>query len=63
LLGNAGVVSHDAALKKAEHEYEAFRKVQDLLPRSVDADFERTAKRIEQIGRTEVKAPVSKRRQ
>jgi hypothetical protein len=62
LLDNAGVVSHDTALKKAEEEYEVFKKAQDLLPRSVDAYFERTAKRLEQIGKAEAKTTPAKKR-
>lgn len=48
VLGNAGSISHEAALAKAELEFSNFRKAQDALPRQVDKDFERAVKSIEQ---------------
>jgi len=44
LLDHAGQISAANAKDKAELEYADYRKQQDLLPRPVDADFERVAK-------------------
>jgi hypothetical protein len=47
LLDHAGQIS--AANAKAELEYVSYRQQQDLLPRAVDADFERVAKQLKAI--------------
>lgn len=49
LLDNAGHVSAAKAKAKAELEYAHYRQQQDLLPRAVDADFERVAKELKAI--------------
>ena len=54
LLDHAGQVSAANAKTKAELEYANYRKLQDLQPRAVDADFERVAKQLKAI-------PVTKR--
>jgi hypothetical protein len=54
LLDHAGQVSAANAKTKAELEYANYRKLQDLQPRAVDADFERVAKQLKAI-------PVAKR--
>ena len=54
LLDHAGQVSAANAKTKAELEYANYRKLQDLQPRAVDADFERVAKELKAI-------PVAKR--
>ena len=49
LLDHAGQISAGNAKAKAELEYASFRKQQDLLPRAVDADFERVAKELKAL--------------
>jgi hypothetical protein len=46
LLDHAGKVSHEAALAKAEAEYEKFRRLQDAMPSQVDKDFEEAIKKL-----------------
>lgn len=55
LLDHAGQISAANAKAKAELEYASYRKQQDLLPRALDADFERVAKELKAI-------PAPKRR-
>lgn len=49
LLDHNGHISAANARAKAELEYASYRKQQDLLPRGVDADFERVAKALKAI--------------
>ena len=49
LLDHAGQISAANAKAKAELEYANYRKQQDLLPRAVDADFERVARQLKAI--------------
>jgi hypothetical protein len=49
LLDHAGQVSAANAKAKAELEYASYRQQQDLLPRAVDADFERVAKELKAL--------------
>ena len=49
LLDHAGQISATNAKAKAELEYANYRNQQDLLPRAVDADFERVAKKLKAI--------------
>ena len=49
LLDHAGQISAAKAKAKAEFEYASYRKQQDLLPRAVDADFERVARQLKAI--------------
>lgn len=46
LLDHAGKVSHEAALAKAEAEYEKFRRLEDSKPSQVDKDFEEAIKKL-----------------
>ena len=46
LLDHAGKVSHEAALAKAEAEYEKFRRLEDAKPSQVDKDFEAAIKKL-----------------
>lgn len=46
LLDHAGKVSHEAALAKAESEYEKFRRLEDAKPSRVDKDFEEAVKKL-----------------
>ena len=49
LLTHAGTVSHDAALAKAQSEYDKFRAMADADPRPVDLDFENAVEQARQI--------------
>jgi len=49
LLTNAGPISHDAALAKAQFEFEKFRVVEDTKARPVDRDFENVVEQARQI--------------
>jgi len=46
ILTNAGRVSHEAAVNKAELEYEKFRLQQANLPQRVERDFEQAIKQL-----------------
>src|ERR1039457_3196841 len=47
LLTHAGRISHEAALAKAEAEYEKFRLAAANQPGSVEADFDQAIKQLE----------------
>ena len=47
LLTHAGRISAESAKIKAESEYDRYRNLTDSLPRLVDADFERAAKKLQ----------------
>ena len=49
LLDHAGKVSHEAALAKAEAEYEKFRRLEDVKPSPVEIDFEAAVKKLKQL--------------
>ncbi len=49
LLTHAGTISHDAALAKAQVEFEKFRAIEDAKPRPVDADLEKAIEQTKQI--------------
>jgi hypothetical protein len=49
LLTHAGSISHDAALAKAQAEFDKFRAVEDAKPRDVDLDFENAMERAKRI--------------
>jgi hypothetical protein len=57
LLTHAGSISHEAALAKAESEYDRFRAIEDANPQPVDAHFE---KAIEQAKRIAASKPRRK---
>jgi len=49
LLTHAGSISHDAALAKAQSEYDKFGAVEDAKPRDVDVDFENVMEQARRI--------------
>ena len=49
LLDHAGAVSAESAKARAEAEYARYRAALDALPRAVDAEFEKAAKRIQKL--------------
>lgn len=51
LLDHAGKISAESAKAKAELEYDRYRALVDMQPRTVDADFEQAAKQIQKMPR------------
>ena len=49
LLKQAGTISHDAALAKAQSEFDKFGEGEDAKPRPVDLDFEDAIEQAKQI--------------
>ncbi|MBZ5626407.1 MAG: virulence RhuM family protein [Acidobacteriia bacterium] len=49
LLAHAGTISHDAALAKAQSEYDKFRANEDAKPQPVDVHFENALEQAKQI--------------
>lgn len=49
LLDHAGQVSAEQAKRKAELEYDRYRKAQDGQPREIDAEFEKVARELKQL--------------
>ena len=49
LLGHAGSISHEQAIKKAELEYDAFRKKQLEQPSEAEKHFIEAEKEIKQL--------------
>ncbi len=49
ILTHAGSVSHDAALAKAEAEYEKFRALEAGKPSRVEQDFEKVVKEVKRL--------------
>jgi hypothetical protein len=66
ILTHAGKISHEAAVAKAEGEFEKFHQAQSTLPQPVDEHFERTLgelKKIEEQKKTSPeKGPKRKRK-
>jgi len=50
LLTHAGTISHDAALAKAQSEFDKFRLIKDAKPQPVDIDFENAIQQAKQVG-------------
>jgi len=55
ILTHAGNISHEAALEKAEGEFEKYRRTQAAFPQPVDEHFERS---LEELKRIEQQKPV-----
>ena len=51
ILSHAGRISHEVAQVKAELEYDRYRALVDAQPRSVDSDFEKVAKQLQNVSR------------
>ena len=49
LLTHPGTISHDAALVKAQAEFDKFRALEDAKPRPLDADLEKAIEQTKQI--------------
>jgi hypothetical protein len=61
LLTHAGTISHDAALAKAQSEFDKFRAIEDAKPRPVDLHFEEAVEYARQIAATKAKRKPKKR--
>jgi hypothetical protein len=61
LLTHAGTISHDAALAKAQSEFDKFRVIEDAKPRLVDVDFERAVEHAKQIAAAKANRKPKKR--
>ena len=60
LLTHAGTISHDAALAKAQSEFDQFRAIEDTKPRPVDVDFENAIEQARQIAAAKTKRKPKK---
>jgi hypothetical protein len=60
LLTHAGTTSHDAALAKAQSEFDKFRVIEDAKPRPVDVDFQNAIEQVKQIGAAKTKRKPKK---
>jgi hypothetical protein len=49
ILTHAGSISHDAALAKAQTEYDGYRMIEDEKPQAVDTHFEEAINHTTQI--------------
>ena len=61
LLDHAGEVSHEAALTKAEAEYEKFRRLEDAKPSPVELAFNEAVQKAKQLAGGAKKLPKKKR--
>ena len=59
ILTHAGKISHEAAIEKAEAEFEKYREAQAALPPPVDQHFEQTLDELKKI-EGEAKKPTKK---
>ena len=62
LLDHAGEISAQEAKRKAEQEYQRYRKLLDAQPRQVDADFERAAGDVQKLPRARDAKPNKPRK-
>ena len=60
LLTHAGTISHDAALAKAQSEYDKFRAMEDEKPQPVDAHFEQAIEQAKKIAASKPKRKPNK---
>jgi hypothetical protein len=60
LLTHAGTISHDAALAKAQSEFDKFRAKEDAKPRPVDLNFENAIEQANQIAAAKAKQKPKK---
>jgi hypothetical protein len=61
LLTHAGTIPHDAALAKAQSEFDKFRAIEDAKPRPVDVHFENAIEQAKQIAAAKAKRKPKKR--
>jgi hypothetical protein len=60
LLTHAGTITHDAALAKAQSEFDKFRVIEDAKPQPVDVDFEKAMEHAKQIAAAKAKRTPKK---
>lgn len=60
LLAHAGIISHDAALAKAQSEFDKFQAIEDAKPRPIDLDFESAVQQAKQIAAAKTKRKPKK---
>jgi hypothetical protein len=60
LLTHAGSITHDAALAKAQSEFDKFRVIEDAKPQPVDVHFENALEQAKQIAATKTKRKPKK---
>jgi hypothetical protein len=60
LLTHAGTISHDAALARAQSEFDRFHAIEDAKPRPVDVDFENAIEQAKQIASAKSKRKPKK---
>ncbi len=60
LLTHAGSISHEAALAKAQSEYERFRASENAKPEPVDLDFEKAIEQAKKIAASKTKRQPKK---
>ena len=51
VLQHAGLVSHDAAIEKAQREFDQFAAARAELPSPIEAEFEHAARKVETLAR------------
>ena len=61
LLTHAGSITDDAALAKAQSEFDKFRAIEDAKPQPVDVDFENAVEQAKQIAAAKTKRKPKKR--
>ena len=62
VLDHAGQVSHEAAVAKAEGEYERFAAQRSAQPSAVERHFDEAAKAVGQLAKARPRAPREKKR-
>jgi hypothetical protein len=60
LLTHAGSITDDAALAKAQSEFDKFRAIEDAKPQPVDVDFENAVEQAKQIAAAKTKRKPKK---
>ena len=60
LLTHAGSITHDAALAKAQSEFDRFRAIEDAKPQPVDVHFENAIEQAKQIAAAKSKRKPKK---
>jgi hypothetical protein len=61
ILNNAGTVSHEIAIAKAEQEFEIFQKKQLSEANNVEKDFEATVNKLQQVRKRTTKVKQKKK--
>jgi hypothetical protein len=62
ILRHAGTVSHEAAVAKAEHEFDRFTAQQKALPSPAEKDFEEARSEVERLAKLRPPSPAPRAR-